>query len=169
MKVDKHHKNNHFIPCPYRKQLESNHPEKLTKPQTFGYNQACALLLAIELNKRTRLSKKCLGKYDLCICYILLTILCSIIAHLALFVSQAWEDKPCQEKIQQLYYMMNNLLDTTTMDTTEPFEVSLQKFCQSPVSTPTICPSVTLLIAISYVERLNKVKKKNDIKPPAHF
>ncbi|KAI7888852.1 uncharacterized protein EV154DRAFT_516380 [Mucor mucedo] len=138
MKVEKHRKTNHFVPCPYRKQqLESNHPEKLTKPQTFGYNQACALLLAIELNRRTRLSKKCL-------------------AHLALFVSQAWEDKPCQEKIQQLYYMMNNLLDTTTMDTTEPFETSLQKFCESPVSTPTICPSVTLLIAISYVERLNK-------------
>jgi hypothetical protein len=80
------------------------------------------------------------------------------LACLAVFVSQAWEDKPCQEKIQQLYYMMNNLLDTTGMDKNEPFEVSLQKFCQSPVSTPIICPSLTLLIAISYVERLNKVK-----------
>lgn len=55
--------------------------------------------------------------------------------------------------------MMNNLLDTTCMDLNEPFETSLSKFCQNPVSTPTICPSVTLLIAISYVERLNKVKK----------
>lgn len=82
------------------------------------------------------------------------------LACLAVYVSQAWEDKPCQEKIQQLYYMMNNLLDTTGMDKNEPFEVSLQKFCQSPVSTPIICPSLTLLIAISYVERLNKVKKK---------
>lgn len=80
------------------------------------------------------------------------------LACLAVFVSQAWEDKPCQEKIQQLYYMMNNLLDTTGMDKNEPFEVSLQKFCQSPVSTPIICPSLTLLIAISYVERLNKVR-----------
>jgi hypothetical protein len=56
--------------------------------------------------------------------------------------------------------MMNNLLDTTSMDTSEPFEITLQKFCQSPVSTPTICPSVTLLIAISYIERLNKVRKE---------
>lgn len=54
--------------------------------------------------------------------------------------------------------MMNNLLDTTSMDMNEPFEIALQKFCQNPLSTPTICPSFTLLIAISYVERLNKVK-----------
>ncbi|KAG2237140.1 hypothetical protein BDF21DRAFT_116994 [Thamnidium elegans] len=138
MKVNKHHKTNTFVPCPYkRQQLESNNPEKLTKPNAFGYNQAFSLLQAIELNRRTRLSKKCL-------------------AHLALYVSQAWEDKPCREKIQQLYYMMSNLLDTTNMDTKVPFEIAIQKFCQNFISTPTICPSVTLLIAISYVERLNK-------------
>ncbi|KAI8087037.1 uncharacterized protein B0P05DRAFT_466016 [Gilbertella persicaria] len=126
------------VPCPYkRQQLESNHPEKHSKSHSFEYSQAFSLLQAIELNRRQRLSKKCL-------------------AHLALFVSQAWEDKPCQEKIQQLYYMMNNLLNTTGIDLNEPFEIALQKFCSSPVSTPTICPSVTLLIAISYVERLNK-------------
>ncbi|KAL7320410.1 hypothetical protein PS15m_000302 [Mucor circinelloides] len=136
--ANKHSTKNRHLPCPYRRQqLESNNPDKLTKPGLFGYNQACALLQAIELNGRRRLSKKCL-------------------ACLAVYVSQAWEDKPCQEKIQQLYYMMNNLLDTTGMDKNEPFEVSLQKFCQSPVSTPIICPSLTLLIAISYVERLNK-------------
>lgn len=138
MKVDKHSHKKRPVPCPYKKQqLESNHPEKLTQPQSFGYSQACALLQAIELNRRKRLDKKCL-------------------AHLALYVSQAWEEKPCTEKIQQLYYMMNNLIDTTNMDVNEPFEIALQKYCQSPVSTPTICPSVTLLVAISYVERLNK-------------
>jgi hypothetical protein len=61
MKVDIHH-SNRPIACPYRKQqLESNHPEKLTKPHSFGYSQACALLQAIELNRRQRLSRKCLG------------------------------------------------------------------------------------------------------------
>lgn len=61
MKVDKHH-TNRPISCPYKKQqLESNHPEKLTKPQSFGYSQAYALLQAIELNRRQRLSRKCLG------------------------------------------------------------------------------------------------------------
>ncbi|KAI8645956.1 hypothetical protein BD408DRAFT_360489 [Parasitella parasitica] len=134
----KHSTKNRHLPCPYRRQqLESNNPDKTDHPRLFGNNQACALLQAIELNGRRRLSKKCL-------------------ACLAVFVSQAWEDKPCQEKIQQLYYMMNNLLDTTGMDKNEPFEVSLQNFCSSPVSTPIICPSLTLLIAISYVERLNK-------------
>ncbi|KAI9483240.1 MAG: hypothetical protein EXX96DRAFT_557394 [Benjaminiella poitrasii] len=128
-----------LVPFPYRKsQLESNQLEKSTKPQLFNYNQACAILQALELNRRKRLSKKC-------------------IAHLAVYVFQAWEDKTCpKEKIQQLYYMMNNLLDTTGMDHTEPLEVSLQKFCQNSLSTPAICSSVTLLIAISYVERLNK-------------
>ncbi|KAI8349408.1 hypothetical protein BD560DRAFT_358587 [Blakeslea trispora] len=130
--------NDRTVPCPYkRQQLESNHPEKDLKSHSFGHSQALELLRAIELNRRQKLNKKC-------------------IAHLALFVSQAWENKPCQEKVQQLYYMMNNLLDTTGIDTDEPFEVSLQKFCSNSVSTPTICPSVTLLIAISYVERLNK-------------
>jgi hypothetical protein len=90
----------------------------------------------------------------------------SVLACLAVFVSQAWEDKPCQEKIQQLYFMMNNLLDTTGMDKNEPFEISLQKFCQSPVSTPIICPNLTLLIAISYVARLNKVKQIFSIDVP---
>ncbi|CEP09341.1 hypothetical protein [Parasitella parasitica] len=136
--ANKHNAKHRHLPCPYRRQqLESNNPEKLDQPRLFGHHQACALLQAIELNGRKRLSKKCLGE-------------------LSVFVSRAWEDKPCQEKIQQLYYMMNNLLDTTGMDKNEPFEVSLQKFCSSPVSTPIICPSLTLLIAISYVERLNK-------------
>lgn len=62
MKVNnKHLHKQRSLPCPYRKQLESNHPEKETKPQLFGYTQACALLQAIELNRRKRLSKKCLG------------------------------------------------------------------------------------------------------------
>jgi retron-type reverse transcriptase len=59
--VDKH-SNRHYVPCPYRKnQLESNHPEKLTKPHSFGFHQACSLLQAIELNNRKRLNKRCLG------------------------------------------------------------------------------------------------------------
>lgn len=63
MKVDKHSHKKRPVPCPYKKQqLESNHPEKLTQPQSFGYSQACALLQAIELNRRKRLDKKCLGK-----------------------------------------------------------------------------------------------------------
>lgn len=162
MKVNKPHKNSNFVPCPYnRQQLESNRPEKLTKPKSFGYDQAFALLQAIELNRRTKLSKKCLGKIFWIFIYLLLysyLLLFFLLAHLAVYVSQAWEDKPCREKIQQLYYMMSNLLDATNMDTKEPFEIAIQNFCQSFISTPTICPSVTLLIAISYVERLNKVK-----------
>jgi hypothetical protein len=58
--VDKH--STRHIPCPYKKnQLEFSHTEKLTKPHSFGYHQACALLQAIELNNRQRLNKRCLG------------------------------------------------------------------------------------------------------------
>ncbi|KAI7903942.1 uncharacterized protein BX663DRAFT_505798 [Cokeromyces recurvatus] len=130
--------NSVFSTSSYQKQpLKTNPSELMCGSQMFNYNQACALLQAIELNGRKRLSKKC-------------------VAHLAVFVLQAWEDKICQEKIQRLYCMMNNLLDTTGMDPNEPFEISLQNFCQNSISIPSICPSITLLVAISYVERLNK-------------
>lgn len=80
-------------------------------------------------------------------------------AHLAMFVAQAWEDEPCKEKFQQLYCMMNNLLNTTNIDSDEPFEILLQKYCCSSSSIPTLCPSITLLIAISYIERLHRVNQ----------
>lgn len=61
--ANKHNTKNRHLPCPYRRQqLESNNPDKVNKPSLFGYDQACALLQAIELNERKRLSKKCLGK-----------------------------------------------------------------------------------------------------------
>ncbi|KAI8875246.1 GIDA-domain-containing protein, partial [Backusella circina FSU 941] len=120
---EKKKKQNRTVECPYRKQLESNHPYKYTKPSLFEHNQACALLHAIELNQRRRLNKRCL-------------------AHLSLFVAHAWEDNPGEDKVKQLYYMMNRLLDTTAIDINQPLETALK--------------SVTLLIAISYVERLNK-------------
>ncbi|KAG0798748.1 hypothetical protein G6F22_003912 [Rhizopus arrhizus] len=52
--------------------------------------------------------------------------------------------------------MMNNLLNTTNIDSDEPFEILLQKYCSSSSSIPTLCPSITLLIAISYIERLHR-------------
>lgn len=59
VKIDK--KTTAPISCPYKKQLESTHPYKFTKPYAFTYSQACSLLHAIELNQRKRLSKRCLG------------------------------------------------------------------------------------------------------------
>lgn len=62
VKLQKKKKAKRPVECPYRKQLESNHPYKYTKPYLFEHNQACALLHAIELNQRKRLNKRCLGK-----------------------------------------------------------------------------------------------------------
>lgn len=80
-----------------------------------------------------------------------------ILANLAFYVAQAWETNPTQEKVQQLYYMMSNLLDTTSIDKSIPLDEALKKFVSNPAPTPTVCSTLTLLIAISYVERLNKV------------
>jgi hypothetical protein len=76
---------------------------------------------------------------------------------LAFYVAQAWETNPTQEKVQQLYYMMSNLLDTTSIDKSVPLDEALKTFVSNPAPTPTVCSTLTLLIAIGYVERLNKV------------
>ncbi|KAI8889841.1 hypothetical protein K501DRAFT_238121 [Backusella circina FSU 941] len=138
VKIDK--KTTVPITCPYKRQLESTHPYKFTKPYAFTFSQACSILHAIELNQRKRLSKRCL-------------------ANLAFYVAQAWESNPTQEKVQQLYYMMSNLLDTTSIDKNIPLDEALKKFVSNPAPTPTVCSTLTLLIAISYVERLNKQYK----------
>jgi hypothetical protein len=72
-------------------------------------------------------------------------------------VAHAWEDSPGEDKVKQLYYMMNRLLDTTAIDINQPLETALKRCVCNPASTPTVCSSVALLIALSYVERLNKV------------
>ncbi|CAO3694347.1 unnamed protein product [Rhizopus stolonifer] len=51
--------------------------------------------------------------------------------------------------------MMNSLLDTSN-DLNESFKISLEKYCASSNFMPALCPSITLLVAINYIERLNK-------------
>lgn len=51
---------------------------------------------------------------------------------------------------------MQNLLLTTAIK--QPtLEGALVTFCKNIASTPTPCSSVTLLIAVSYIEKLKKV------------
>ncbi|KAI9302981.1 hypothetical protein BJ944DRAFT_269098 [Cunninghamella echinulata] len=101
-----------------------------------NYTQACLLLHAIEINRRQMLHPRC-------------------IAHLANFVARAWETNPNEIKTQQLYQLMQNLLSTTAIKQTT-LENALITFCKNKASTPTPCSSVTLLIAISYIEKLKK-------------
>ncbi|ORX45873.1 hypothetical protein DM01DRAFT_1311485 [Hesseltinella vesiculosa] len=101
-----------------------------------NYTQACMLLQAIELNQRRALHPRCL-------------------AHLAMFVVKTWETDPCEEKCKELYQLLHTLLASSNID--EPsLEKSLRMFCQNSASTPTPCAAVTLLVAISYLERLNQ-------------
>ncbi|CAO3636402.1 unnamed protein product [Cunninghamella echinulata] len=101
-----------------------------------NYTQACLLLHAIEINRRQMLHPRC-------------------IAHLANFVARAWESNPDEIKTQQLYQLMQNLLSTTAIKQST-LENALITFCKNKASTPTPCSSVTLLIAISYIEKLKK-------------
>jgi hypothetical protein len=76
---------------------------------------------------------------------------------LANYVVKAWETHPDEVKVRQLYQLMQKLLTTTAIQ--QPtLEKALFWFCQNTASTPTPCPNVTLLIAIGYIERLNKVQ-----------
>ncbi|KAG0171023.1 hypothetical protein DFQ28_001374 [Apophysomyces sp. BC1034] len=102
-----------------------------------NYNQACLLLQAIQLNRRQRLSQQC-------------------ISHLATYVTRAWEADPSQSKIEELIKLMTNLLNTTGLYEKAPLDQALKQFCRNPVAVPTVCPSVTLLVAVSYIERLKQ-------------
>ncbi|KAI8081422.1 uncharacterized protein BX664DRAFT_340362 [Halteromyces radiatus] len=129
---------------PQKRPLNDDSPMLTKKKQLFikrsrnctNYTQACLLLHAIEINRRQVLNARC-------------------IAHLANFVVKAWETDPNETKVRHLYQLMQSLLSTTGIKQTT-LETALVTFCRNTASTPTPCPSVTLLIAISYIERLNK-------------
>ncbi|KAI8991840.1 hypothetical protein BDF20DRAFT_846768 [Mycotypha africana] len=131
--------------CPYRKR---NTKQGTSKKRTKTYNnckysQACALLEAIKLNGRKRLNDRC-------------------VAHISCYIARAWEEKPCQQKVKQIFCMIRNMLEAASMDAALPFDIALQVFCQNPLGSTTICPSTTLLIAMRYVERLKK--RYHDVK-----
>ncbi|KAI9012668.1 hypothetical protein CLU79DRAFT_400049 [Phycomyces nitens] len=105
------------------------------------HTQATLLLDAIRLNNLRRLSPGC-------------------IEHLARYVTHAWENETT-EKTKELIKVMNNLLDSTGLSAGS-LDEALVKFCQNAIATPTVCPSVTLLVAVGYIERLKQ--KYNNIK-----
>lgn len=76
---------------------------------------------------------------------------------LANFVERAWEPNPGQEKVDELAKLMTNLLRTTLLCGEKPFDEALKQFCRNNVPTHTVSPSITLLIAIGYIQRLKQV------------
>lgn len=52
---------------------------------------------------------------------------------------------------------MTNLLDTTLLCPEKPLNEALKQFCQNTIPTQSVSPSITLLIAIGYIERLKQV------------
>jgi hypothetical protein len=76
---------------------------------------------------------------------------------LANFVARAWETDPEEEKINALAQLMTNLLDTTILCPEKPFDEALKQFCRNNIPTHSVSPSITLLIAIGYIERLKQV------------
>ncbi|CAO3594248.1 unnamed protein product [Absidia cylindrospora] len=78
------------------------------------------------------------------------------LVRLATFVAQSWESAPTDETIHNIRHFMDNLLDTTGTDPSTPLKESIRQSCsrQSPV--PTVCPGITLLFAVHYIERLKQ-------------
>lgn len=76
---------------------------------------------------------------------------------LASFVARAWESNPEQDKIDALAKLMTNLMDTTLLCPEKPFDEALKQFCRNNIPTHSVSPSITLLIAIGYIERLKQV------------
>ncbi|KAI8079070.1 uncharacterized protein B0P05DRAFT_542229 [Gilbertella persicaria] len=135
--------NTHSTTEPYhRKPSDSNtnSNNRMNDAYTFNYHQACSLLQAIQMNGRRRLSQSC-------------------VYNLANFVTRSWESNPKQEKIEDLAKFMTNLLDTTLLCPEKPFEEALQQFCRSHIPTQSVSPTVTILIAIGYIERLKQKYK----------
>ncbi|KAL9538429.1 hypothetical protein MBANPS3_010939 [Mucor bainieri] len=119
---------------------------RLNAAYSSSYSQACLLLQAIQMNGRRRLSSEC-------------------ILQLANFVARAWESNPEHEKIEALAKLMTNLMDTTLLCPEKPFDEALKQFCRNNIPTHSVSPSITLLIAIGYIERLKQ--KYHNIKGTA--
>ncbi|CEP08321.1 hypothetical protein [Parasitella parasitica] len=110
---------------------------RLDAAYSSSYSQACLLLQAIQLNGRRRLSSEC-------------------ILRLANFVAKAWETNPEEEKIEALAKLMTNLMDSTLLCPDKPLDEALKLFCRNNIPTHSVSPSITLLIAIGYIERLKQ-------------
>ncbi|KAI8384429.1 uncharacterized protein BYT42DRAFT_562525 [Radiomyces spectabilis] len=124
--------------APYRFERNYNDMQKrLTAVYQASYNQAGLLLQAIQLNRRQRLHPNC-------------------IRHLADFVVQAWEVDPTPSVTTDLVALMNNILNTTALMPEAPLDDALKAFCRGKTSTPTVCPNITLLMAVHYIQRLKQ-------------
>ena len=70
---------------------------------------------------------------------------------------QSWEVNPTESKVTELIDVMKHLIDSTRIDTTINLDEALRQSCRSPAALPTVCPSVALLVAMRYIDRLKKV------------
>ncbi|KAI8065454.1 hypothetical protein BC940DRAFT_304141 [Gongronella butleri] len=106
-------------------------------PFTSSYTQACHLLQLIKRNNGKRLSPGC-------------------IAHLGKYVTAAWEERPDDAKAHDTIAFLQHLLDTTGIQGTTSIDQAVHQFCQQSAAFPVACPSMTLLIAMHYIDRLKK-------------
>ncbi|KAI8338413.1 hypothetical protein BC941DRAFT_469525 [Chlamydoabsidia padenii] len=81
------------------------------------------------------------------------------LVHLATFVTRSWEKDLNADKVHDIQQFMNHLLDTTGInDQTSNLSLdeSIQLYCSRETSVPTVCPGLTLLFAVRYIERLKQ-------------
>lgn len=78
-------------------------------------------------------------------------------------MTDLWDAEP---KPEPLHGVMNSLLDATPSPPPKgdlSFQTRLESFCRDTSPTLTICPSLTLLMAISYLERLKEVSSSREL------
>ncbi|KAI9316639.1 hypothetical protein BX666DRAFT_1945333 [Dichotomocladium elegans] len=112
--------------------------ENVRRAYAPNYNEAKGILQAIRLNQREPLSQQCIHR-------------------LATYVVQAWEADPSITRVVELVDVINHLISATTLSSQPGLDDNLlRQYCRNPSALPTLCPSVALLIAMRYIDRLKK-------------
>ncbi|ORX52018.1 hypothetical protein DM01DRAFT_1384268 [Hesseltinella vesiculosa] len=105
------------------------------------FTDACQLLQVVKSNAGQPLSETC-------------------IAHLATYVTQSWENDASEAKVQDTKTFIHHLLDSTGLPTQDTStDQVIESFCKRSSAFPVVSPSITLLIAMQYIDRL-KMKYK---------
>lgn len=124
--------------------------------------QGCLLLQAVESCRSMPLTTRCICKvYNL----LFLAQLHDprqrnlLIGYLAHKVARSWESNSSPETIKAVYCLMIHLLKSTALyPNGGHFENGLRYYCHHASSSiPTICPSLTLLMAAHYIDKLKNV------------
>lgn len=81
----------------------------------------------------------------------------SILASLAADILKNWEGgEQSSERTAQLAQTINNLLTTTGIKNVKDLDEAIVKTCANRSAMPVACPTTTMMVAMSYIQRLKR-------------